>query len=428
MVTLLLSVLISNLAQRQSWEVNVPGTIEVGSEHYLLATERTVCDGFVRRALPSPDGRQLAFIRTPFDDTKVDIGAPDAGLIVGEPELMVFDVRLNRSVRVGTLPKCQWAMLENWSPQGGAAWGYLFDGEKESLFVADTKSRNVRIAQESEFRLSSTLDERTREIVMVCRNEEGPARNYCAVYSLNGEKRRTVHLDLERNVFIVAIQYSKSAGVCCQLYAKGSEPKWVQFDTVTGAFGKTVNGPANVRGTFGVRGTTEGDLKSMLVRRDGILFACGAEETEFDQRKVATLAIAPANGGVSPDESYFWVSGAWGLRIMPFRKLSAAEYEVMYAAAVKADAINRAKIIGVGMMIYSADNDDKLPTNGDWSTVIKPYLKDDSLQRDFNYMLDGQSLVDMDDPAGTVLGFIETNYGRAIVYADSHVKWQNRGG
>jgi prepilin-type processing-associated H-X9-DG protein len=36
-------------------------------------------------------------------------------------------------------------------------------------------------------------------------------------------------------------------------------------------------------------------------------------------------------------------------------------------------------------------------------------------------------MLEVGDPTNTVLGYIQTDYGRAVAYLDGHVKWENKG-
>ena len=91
----------------------------------------------------------------------------------------------------------------------------------------------------------------------------------------------------------------------------------------------------------------------------------------------------------------------------------------------KAKAIQDAKMVGTGIMIYTADWDDVLPSADDFNSKIEPYLKNRDLLDGFTYTGKAENLANLKDPAGTEIGFKSGPGGRAIVYADGHVVWKD---
>lgn len=94
------------------------------------------------------------------------------------------------------------------------------------------------------------------------------------------------------------------------------------------------------------------------------------------------------------------------------------------AAAERAQAMSQAKQVALGLIMYSADHDDNLPSNaGNWQGDIAPYLKNDSLFGGFNYTFPGGDVTKIERPAETELGYISVPGGRAVAYCDGHVKY-----
>ncbi|MES1227915.1 MAG: hypothetical protein ABUL72_04535 [Armatimonadota bacterium] len=89
--------------------------------------------------------------------------------------------------------------------------------------------------------------------------------------------------------------------------------------------------------------------------------------------------------------------------------------------------LNRAKQVGIGMMIYGADYDDMLPPGDKWSDRLYPYLKNNDLSKDFVFLLPGVNMSSITNPATTMLGFITGPGGMAVVYADGHAVWSPHG-
>lgn len=101
-----------------------------------------------------------------------------------------------------------------------------------------------------------------------------------------------------------------------------------------------------------------------------------------------------------------------------------ALYEQAKAARERSEKPQQAKQVATGFLIYSADNDDNLPSNrADWQSLIAPYLKNNKLMEGFVYAFKGGSLMDVENPSQTVLGFISMPGGRIVAYVDSSVRW-----
>jgi hypothetical protein len=91
--------------------------------------------------------------------------------------------------------------------------------------------------------------------------------------------------------------------------------------------------------------------------------------------------------------------------------------------ALKKEAISNAKQAGLGLLMYSSDYDDILPPNGGFDSV-DPYMKNQDITDSFTYTPPGNlGTGSMQNPSGTVLGYVEGPGGRAIVYGDGHVGW-----
>lgn len=133
--------------------------------------------------------------------------------------------------------------------------------------------------------------------------------------------------------------------------------------------------------------------------------------------EVDQMALSPANNAV-----FYTTKGVpmvRGLVSMP-KELAMKALE----AAEKAKVISDAKQVATALHIYAADYDDNLPTNnGDWMEALYPYTKNRQMMDGFVYTFGGGSLTDIKDPSTTELGYKEGPGGRAVAYADGHVKW-----
>ncbi|MBI5707886.1 MAG: hypothetical protein HZC36_12950 [Armatimonadetes bacterium] len=105
--------------------------------------------------------------------------------------------------------------------------------------------------------------------------------------------------------------------------------------------------------------------------------------------------------------------------------IDGAEYEKVE----RADAMDRAKQVALGMIMYATDYDDRaVPNDENWQDCIDPYLKNRSVYEGFNYTFGGGLLTDVQDPAKTELGYVAVTGGRVVAFVDGHVEFQpNKG-
>lgn len=133
--------------------------------------------------------------------------------------------------------------------------------------------------------------------------------------------------------------------------------------------------------------------------------------------EVEQMALSPAMNAV-----FYTTKGVpmvRGLVSMP-KELAIKALE----AAEKTKIMSDAKQVALALLIYSADYDDNLPSNsGDWMQALYPYTKNHQLLDGFVYTFGGGNTSDIKDPATTELGYKEGPGGRAVAYADGHVKW-----
>ncbi|MEX2243091.1 MAG: hypothetical protein WD716_04500 [Fimbriimonadaceae bacterium] len=105
-------------------------------------------------------------------------------------------------------------------------------------------------------------------------------------------------------------------------------------------------------------------------------------------------------------------------------ELDLKQFREARMAALKTEAISKAKQAVLAAIMYSSDHGDALPPGLDPMRDLLPYVRNSSVLEGFEMVFGGGSLLDVKDPANTVLGYIQTDYGRAVAYLDGHVKWE----
>ena len=131
----------------------------------------------------------------------------------------------------------------------------------------------------------------------------------------------------------------------------------------------------------------------------------------------AEPTLIPSGGGV-----FYLAKGAeW---FQPLLKMNLADYLLMKKKADRILAVSNARQLGLGVMMYTQDNDEKLPTPDGINDKIAPYVKNGDFDG-FNYTYAGGSLADIKNPSTTTLGYVDGEGGRAVIYVDGHVKWED---
>ena len=109
-------------------------------------------------------------------------------------------------------------------------------------------------------------------------------------------------------------------------------------------------------------------------------------------------------------------------------ELDLRQFREARQAALKAEAISKAKQAALAALMYAADYNDTLPPGLDPMKDLLPYVRNASVLEGFEMVFGGGSLLGVEDPSSTVLGYITTDYGRAVAYLDGHVKWETGNG
>jgi hypothetical protein len=118
----------------------------------------------------------------------------------------------------------------------------------------------------------------------------------------------------------------------------------------------------------------------------------------------------------------------------PIFRLPRTDFEQGVLAVQRQTTLMNAKQVGLGIMMYIQDYDENYPMpSKNVARLIDPYVTDKSLFNNvatgdpgFVYTHKGSTLLtEMTSPATTQLGYITGPGGKAIIWADGHVTWQD---
>ena len=155
------------------------------------------------------------------------------------------------------------------------------------------------------------------------------------------------------------------------------------------------------------------------------------EGTEAGMTGRALVTPDGGQGGILPRAVLFQSNGA--LYAAPIEKMDRAAYLALRREQLKRQAMNQAKQIGLGMMMYCQDYDENFPPVGsDLRGIVDPYLKNDSVwnnpesgQFGFTAAYKATGLASFESPATTPLGYLTGPGGRVIIFVDGHVRWED---
>ncbi len=113
-----------------------------------------------------------------------------------------------------------------------------------------------------------------------------------------------------------------------------------------------------------------------------------------------------------------------GLYARELVKIPREDYQASLDAAEREELLRRARVVGTALMMFGGDNGDRFPATADFSQSISKYLKNPSSTEGFVYTFAGGDLTKVESPSTTVAGYIQGEYGRAILYVDGHTTWK----
>ena len=144
-----------------------------------------------------------------------------------------------------------------------------------------------------------------------------------------------------------------------------------------------------------------------------------------DESRILVAAEAEAVA-LLPDASAAFYTVRGNLFAAPIVRIDAKTMLAMRQKATQEQVMVNAKQIGLGLLMYSQDYDENLPNDpGAIKDTVFPYIKNADVFNGFQYTYTGApSVGKIDSPASTKLGYVQGPGGRAVIYADGHVKWE----
>lgn len=129
---------------------------------------------------------------------------------------------------------------------------------------------------------------------------------------------------------------------------------------------------------------------------------------------------------LSPKEDYVAFSFKGALFVRRIQELTIEQFEEFLLNEARKEAMYRAKQVMLGLLMYATDYDNKISTDLNFPDDLLPYLKNRETPDGFVYTFEGGNLLEIGNPSGTIVGYIDTKYGKAIAYLDGHIGWEEK--
>ncbi len=156
----------------------------------------------------------------------------------------------------------------------------------------------------------------------------------------------------------------------------------------------------------------------------GNLILEGDAKSEFPS---AIIATDTREGQFSYEGNFVYYRFGEHLFVREIRPVTDEELERILEQAEMKKLLTQAKQLGTSLMIYISQNNDVFPGRNEKVTdLLMPITKNSELFTGFVYTFEGGSATAIAEPTQQVLGYIQGKYGRAVIYSDSHAKWESR--
>jgi hypothetical protein len=137
----------------------------------------------------------------------------------------------------------------------------------------------------------------------------------------------------------------------------------------------------------------------------------------------AVLSFDTTGGTLHPDGRSLFYQSQGALFAVELLRTDKAAFLAAREAAERAVLMSNAKQVALAALMYAADHDETLPGADGVEDKLAPYLKDTGLMKGMVFTFAGGRLQDISSPATTEMGHIPGPGGKAVFYADGHVKW-----
>ncbi|MCB0825907.1 MAG: hypothetical protein KDC26_06935 [Armatimonadetes bacterium] len=399
---------------------------------YMVLPAKLVIDGFLQSIIPSDDGRYIYAFLFASDDSLFK--AMTAGNIPENPTVqhIVYDVKSGRKTVLAELPYLSSPSVQNWLPDGSGLYARLGEGDAAGGYILGLNGNIIKMPEMPAPRKMGNVIKVGGSFVVNSwvAGPSGYEDMKLHIYTADFASVRTFDLPEKTAPFVAPIPNQLA------VYVRNDNGKFIGIDLVSGRLSEIQRptSPTYVEPKFYI---SHNEKSPMLIGAQDWNSPLSPLSTLEERSKLGLPQSAPGDGfavvtkealtgGLLAGDRFVYHLHERGLFLSEIIEVDKALLEEHKNAAERTALLSKAKQVATGMMIYGADYDDQFPSIDDWTTKISPYVKNMEVMDGFVYMLGDKNLADIDDPANTVLGYIDCKDGRAVAYVDGHVKWEPR--
>lgn len=414
----------------------LPGlrAVVAGETAYLLGDAEQVAGPGVTWASAAPGGRYLLCERR---RPLVNSPTIESDSVLSEVSLIAWDAKTRKAStlwkRAETLETHFHFNAMDWFPAGGAAILYLDDGETSGLVFVSPGTGTIRKVQGSAVAsvhpklplvavMPLSAGDPRRMVLRsdgnVAGNIEEPAGPHTTGWSADGKRMYFGRFRRgDDGLFLRdALKKPLFDWIAVEISSGKSEPRAEKPDDLVEAAEtpKPALALSAESSKLTTDKTTEPTKTLWLSTKEG---------------KSKIRVAADVDAGVSellPDLSAVAYRQNGALFAAPLTALDKVAFEELLTRARRKKTLADAKQVGTALMMYCQDYDEEFPpSGGNLTEMVNPYLRNEDILKGFQFTYAGsRKLAEIEKPSETVLGHISGPGGRAVVFADGHVRWE----
>lgn len=426
-----------------------------GTKAYYVGEPRQISSGELQWRTCSPKGRYVVFTEVPIGGR---LGPRFEAMILGKPQvpvvprLMVWDARSGASKEVTGLPAKSMAVIDQtaWSADGQSALFVVHvpssdpdaQGEiAEQVFRVDlAQARAQAVTQPlkpGDFNLR-VIASPTKPIYVVTyqsiiETTQGRPRSKSVMSAYDGNGKPLKNAEFEAPGMLFPSEQWTADGnyvLVKQVSRSRFEPQQKEttyvFDPLRGTSTPT-------KETFALYKPEEPDQELQLTF--GSALAKAAKETwnggslwvyspSAKEQGICLVAVEADPGAeILADKTDIVFSVRTRLYACELSAVDKQVYLRAKTAAERTAALNEVKQIGTALHIFAADSNDRFPDPSSFRDSVLPYCRNEKLLDGFVYTFKGGSLLNVENPSGTEVGYKNVQGGRAVVYADGSARF-----
>lgn len=406
---------------------------------YLLMPVEVASGATASGLMWSADGNYLALRKTTFAGSKTQFVAsladPSSAFDNMKTDLMVYNRKAKTLVRafgvapgMGAITSVQWIGRSNAMILDAIS---TTETPEESLYYVTAAGASKRIATQSGGMFLQVVDEASSTVAFVSIGAGAPTLR---LISGTGQVSSAITLPWEPNngywdhgnFYVIGWQRN---GQNMKTISARFDPKTQQIVPVERALAvpappvksTSMMEASNTKSSL-MESSSEIDLP-LPISNPIKMSLVTIMPTVGDEKDDLEIAVVSTDGGevtMTQDRTAIaYVSQG----VAMIRELLPVDKKLVLQArdlAERRAALSKAKQCALACLIFAADNDDSFPASAGWADAIYPYVKSRALLDGFNYVLNGENAVDFENPATTMLGFVDCPGGRVVAYIDGH--------